>query len=92
MEAALLKARSLLKEEQDATETVMRQLRKYRSDRYCQALDYAKRGECLGWEYKSAHGLFGVPEFKAHEKVNTLLGEHRGLHLAIEIISGSKTL
>lgn len=70
-----------------AVEVLVREIKALRDSRYCAALDYAKRTECLGWEYKSKNGLFGVAEFKAHEKVNTLLGEHKGLHEALEIIA-----
>lgn len=86
---ALAEARRLasLESKPPANADIVGEIKQIADMKYCQALDLSKRTECLGWEYKSKNGLFGTPEFKAHEKVNILIGEQKGLYLALEILS-----
>ncbi len=59
---------------------------------YCDALDYAKRDECLGYEQKLKVGEFGKKELDAHKRVAEMIGRHRGMSPACEPQSvGSST-
>jgi hypothetical protein len=44
---------------------------------YCNYIRQLQQPECLGHEYKLAHGQFGEAELKAHCKAAEQLGAHR---------------
>lgn len=55
---------------------------------YCAYIKQLQQPECLGHEYKLAHGKFGEPELKAHCKAAEHLGAHRALSAAAKEVPG----
>ncbi|MBI2750855.1 MAG: hypothetical protein HYX43_16425 [Burkholderiales bacterium] len=60
------------------------------SDRaYCNYIEQMRRNECLGWEHKVKHGMFGEAELKAHTLAGRLLGRHHAFAEAANALRGS---
>ena len=53
---------------------------------YIEYIARLRRDECLGWEIKAKRGKFGEPELKAHTAAAEMLGRHRALSEAAEML------
>jgi hypothetical protein len=54
---------------------------------YCEYIGQSRQDECLGWEIKVEKRLFGWNELAAHTRRGELLGRHRALMEAAELLS-----
>ena len=53
---------------------------------YCDYIGLCRRDECLGWEAKVEKGIFGEAELKAHKIAAEMLGRHRALQEAANLL------
>jgi hypothetical protein len=66
---------------------LLERMRAKADNAYCAYIAQMGRDECLGWEIKVERGKFGKPEIEAHCKASELLGRHRALHEAAEMVA-----
>lgn len=66
---------------------LLERMRAKADNAYCAYIAQLGRDECLGWEIKVERGKFGKPEIEAHCKASELLGRHRALHEAAEMVA-----
>lgn len=62
-------------------------LRARASNAYFEYIAQCRRDECLGWQAKVEQNQFGWPELAAHTKAGELLGRHRALNEAAELLT-----
>lgn len=65
---------------------LLERMRARADNAYCAYIGQLRRDECLGWEIKVERGKFGKPEIEAHCKASELLGRHRAMHEAAEML------
>lgn len=68
-----------------ALECVVKQLKTDGDRAYCNALDLADKN-CRGAQYKLENGLFGNDDLNWHCQHNELIGQHRGMYHAINLL------
>jgi len=66
---------------------LLERMRARADNAYCAYIEQLQRDECLGWESKVERGKFGKPEIAAHCKASEILGRHRALHEAAEMVA-----
>lgn len=59
-------------------------LRAFADRKYCAAIEYARRNEALGWEWKVKNGRFGADEYACHKSMNEAYGAHFGIYEALK--------
>ncbi len=65
---------------------LLERMRARADNAYCLYIGALRKDECLGWEIKVERGKFGKAEIEAHCKANEMLGRHRALHEAAEML------
>jgi hypothetical protein len=74
----------------DGAESVMsaglERLRARADNAYISYIGCLRRDECLGWEIKVARSEFGEAEMKAHCAAAEMLGRHKALHEAANMM------
>ena len=65
---------------------LLERMRARADNAYCAYIGVLRQDECLGWEIKVERGKFGKAEIEAHCKANEMLGRHRALHEAAEML------
>lgn len=54
---------------------------------YIEYIRQMEKPDCLGFQAKMNYGKFGLEQLEAHCKASHLLGQHRGIHHAIKMLS-----
>ena len=62
-------------------------LRDFADRKYCQAIEYGRRNEALGWESKAKGGRFGTDEYACHQKMNEAFGAHFSIYEALKQVA-----
>ncbi|AZS78770.1 hypothetical protein ELS24_10135 [Achromobacter spanius] len=87
--AALCHALPIYAEEavRQALAAQAKSLRDFADRKYCQAIEYGRRNEALGWESKAKGGRFGTDEYACHQKMNEAFGAHFVIYEALKQVA-----
>ena len=70
----------------DDLTSLLSALRARADNAYIEYVSKCRKDECLGWEIKVERGEFGIAEMQAHCAAAEILGRHRALHEAANLI------